>query len=1057
MSPRRILAVSVLALALLFAPRSARSEPVDWTLVNMESTASGAVTLQAIAFERTWFYTRHQFGLGTLHEGIFTPVTVDWADALGAVWQDHDQRLTLATTPAPAQRVTLWFEDGLEVQTVLPDTSDLRWGALFWIDVDSGDSYWMDLDHDGLLVEGQADIGDVLAPWAQDMLPEHLGASGSALPGPVEVPPPDDGRIQAELVQVADGAFEIDPPIHLGDREGQHLTHQALLAGQHNALLVRADGTWTHLPDHSGRTGRDGQLALRPADLSGADWVTAPCDADTVCVDPGLGRLRFPAGNDRATIEELGSAVTHWGSPDSACVNGAGLAALTQRESEASVILADVSDPAAITELAAVSAGWAYGCQFVGDRLYVVSKSGVTTIDVSDPAAPVVGAALSPTGQPSWGLTPATSGGVIIAEFGQLTRVEALDIDAPQALETWTLPTEWEDFQCGPLDDELCVVSDNEVLVVYSLTQPMVELARVPLELQATGAGITRVVRSGDILYASARSDALLVIDLPSAAVVQRIHDVDPATEDPGSGMDHLYSVELAADGTVWTAGDDGVKDDADPRRHFTTRYRSYAADADGLLTETGRYEAHGPYSIPRRLMPVDDQLLLVADVQYGLRAVQLGGSQWQHLSGIPSAGLTNDVARDSDGRFWAAEYLAGGLHVFELDDELQPQPVDYIHRGISAWGIGNDRAGRVYAGGRVEGEEWDGSTFNSGSGQIEVELFEDGAYRESIGGRAMYDVDDLGPFLASRDHVWHTSEDPPIKIEFGPGTYKSATLQDGRYLVAGPGCKGRDWWPDGSHPTLLVFDLAVPSVSTLIYAAPESADACHYGSTRSAGEFVLSSRGDRLDVWDFSDPRQPTLAVSLTEEELGQQVETVEVRGDHLYVHSWTGAEGVFDVSAGLTNPVLLDRVELPTFGYRSRLFADQLVQTSYWGLTWLEVPRSSAEPSEVAIRYFPVVEGDDDDSASTTDDDSASTDDDDSASTDDDDSGEIDPDPTDDGGPAVPTETSDCSCSTTRATGAWPLALVFLVGWWLARGSLPMPARHRPSRPPRGVDQTT
>ena len=111
----------------------------------------------------------------------------------------------------------------------------------------------------------------------------------------------------------------------------------------------------------------------------------------------------------------------------------------------------------------------------------------------------------------------------------------------------------------------------------------------------------------------------------------------------------------------------------------------------------------------------MDDQLLLVADVQHGLRAVQLGGSQWQHLSGIPSAGLTNDVARDSDGRFWAAEYLAGGLHVFELDDELQPQPVDCIHRGISAWGIGNDRASRVYAGGRVEGEEWDGQAICGG------------------------------------------------------------------------------------------------------------------------------------------------------------------------------------------------------------------------------------------------------------------------------------------------------------------------------------------------------
>jgi len=901
---------------------------------------------------------RDLYGLATLDADGLHVVSADWSAILGDWYDDTD--LGLASSPAPAQRVTITFADGSKLVTVLPDTSQLEFGALFLVDED-GNSYWTDADHDGV------PSGDALHPRVS--LTEHPAAEPTDPVSPAVVPPPDDGRVEAQLVEVAPGAFELAAPARLGDAGGLPLDPGSLLEAQQAVLEVIADGTATHLPDHGGATGRDGQLALRPADLSSDAWYEADCDPGTVCVDPALGRFLFSRGNDLDGLQELGSAVTHWGDPTSACLRDDGVAAYTQRESEASVILADVSDPGQLVELASFPAGWSYDCAFVGDRLYVASRSGLTVIDVTDPTAPLVGTPINPSGGSGW-QTLELDDGVLLAQRGALHRIDGADIHQPVVVETWTAPPEWEDFGLFAVDGGLASVSDGLEVVVYELTQPPLEVARIPLDLPL-GGGFGGLQRSGDLLFGHGGSNGLLVIDMEEQQVIQRIHDVDPATADRGDPLDHLYGIALI-DGVLWTSGDDGVMNRDDPRRWFDIRYRSYELGDDGLLAETGRYTTNAPYQTPFSLHVLDDKHLLVVDGEYGLRSLRLTGEGWEHRSGIPSAGLTNDVTMDAAGRFYTSEYLAGGLHVFELDAAGRPVHVGYIHRGMSAWGIGSDRSGRVYVGGRLHGQEWDGTTFNSQSGQPEVDSYRDGEFETTIGARCMYDMDDLGPFLACRGDLWFNGDGPPRHLagHIQAGS-RSTTLVDGRYLVSGPSCSRMSLWADGERrPGVIVRDLAIPIAPTVVVLEADEPDTCKYGAAEVGGDHVFFARGDRLDVWDFSDPRGPSRAASLSDAELGQNAQTVEVRGEHLLLHGWHGTEGVYTLD-DVTAPALLDRVETPTFGYRSRVFGDLLVQTSYWGLTWFRAPASSQAPGAVTIRYYPGPEaeeeqqGDDDDSA--------------------------------------------------------------------------------------------
>jgi len=939
------LTVASLLVVGLLAASPALADPA-WTVTRVESTATGDVTLQVGVMTRPYQGARDLFGLATLDPEGLHIVPIDWGSTLGSIWHDLDDawRLGVATSPAPAQRVTVQFADGRKVITVVPDTRHLEFGALFLVDAE-GNSYWTDANHDGV------PSGDVL--HQAEALAGHLAADPAVATSPVAVAPPDDGRIEGELVAVAPGAFELAAPARLGTADGLPLDPETLLEAQHAVLELFADGTATHLPDHGGATGRDGQLALRSADLSAEDWYRADCQPGTVCVDPTLGRFLFSQGNDRTGLEELDSAVTHWGDPTSACLRDDGLAAFTQRESEASVILADVSDPERVVELASFPAGWSYDCAFVDDRLYVASRSGVTVVDVSDPTAPLAGAPLNPSGGSAVQLLELEDG-VLLTQKGALHKINGDQIDAPVVVESWTAPPEWEDFWLFAVDEALASVSDGMDLVVYELTQPPLEVARIPLDLPL-GGGFGRVLRSGDLLVGHGGSNGLLVMDMVDEQVIQRVHDVDPAACERGDPMDHLYGLTLV-DGVFWTSGDDGVMNREDPRRWFDVRYRSYELGEDGLLDETGRYTSNAPYQTPFWLHALDDKRLLVVDGEYGLRTLRLTADSWQHRSGIPSAGLTNDVAIDADGRLYTSEYLAGGLHLFDLDPTGRLVSVGYIHRGMSAWGIGSDRSGSIYVGGRLHGQEWDGTTFNSFSGQPEVDRYRDGVFETTIGARCMYDLDDLGSFLACRGDLWFNGEGPPrhLASHIYSGS-RATTLVDGRYLVSGPSCSRLSLWAEGERrPGVMVRDLAIPAAPTIVVLEPDEADTCKYGSTEVAGDHVFFARGDRLDIWDFSDPRAPWRAASLDEQALGQNAQTVEVRGDHLFLHGWNGTEAVYTLDDA-TAPTLLDRVQTPTFGYRSRVFGDLLVQTSYWGLTAFRVPASSQAPDNVVIRYFP------------------------------------------------------------------------------------------------------
>ncbi|MFH1466039.1 MAG: RCC1 domain-containing protein [Pseudomonadota bacterium] len=991
-----------------FLATTALAAPTTWHIAALTSSATGARTVHVGLSTDPYQGGRETFALATLDTDGLHTVDLDWSTTLGTTL-GGSLNLTVATSPAPAQDLEILFEDGTTLMVHLPSTEHTAHGALFFVDPDDGRAWWADQDHDGLALD------DALSASAAQVY-QHLAGSPDEVADPVEVAAPDDGRLATTLTAVAPGAFELGSDL-LGDREGHALDGDTLLRGQQRLLQISVDGHPVHLPDYPGVSGRDGALVLRPVDLSDADWTTAEVVPGTIAVDPALGRIRFSAGNDAAGFEPLGEWTTHWGDPTSACLDGAGLGAITQRESEASVILLDLADPVRPAELGATSAGWSYGCAFHDGTLFVVSRSGVTAVDIGDPSAPVAGTATN-LGVGSAYSALAVVDGVLVAQPGAVQLVTAAVDGGVTLLGGWELPPELATLTPGLLDDTRAWVLDGEDLVVLSLGEdaPTVE-ARVPLGLVEAGAIVYGAVVVGDHLYLAAASDGLLVVDITAGQVVQRIQ------EPPAGGWDHLYSVALDDDGRVWTWGDDGTLDMADPRRWMGQRVRAYDVQADGTLAEALRVEEQAPYATPWWLHPVDGDLLWALDGEYGFRAVDLSGGGLDTMGGLPSAGLTNDVAVGADGLVYTAEYLGGGLHIATLDDGGFSE-VGYLHRGTSAWGIATDHAGRVYAGGRIEGVEHDNTTFNSWSGQVGVDLVQEGAWGENLGGQAMYDIADLGEGLASNLWLWwHDADGHPslVSERIFASSYNPALVQ-GRYLVYGPTCTDTfaSLWADGAeHDALIVLDAAIPSVPVVVWLEADEADTCHYGSIAQAGDTLLFPRGGSLDTWDFSDPRHPLRGFSLDQAILYSDVETVTARGDWLYVHGWSGDESLYDLSAGLEAPVLAAFEDTDSFGYRSRLFGERWYQTRYWGLAAWRVPRSDERPEAITLRYFargedPVDTGDPGDTGSA---------------------------PTDDTGPTAEPEdhppTDDCGCGGGGGAGAL-LGLLALVGAAVRRRSL-------------------
>ena len=74
-----------------------------------------------------------------------------------------------ARSPAPAQDLSIVFEDGTTLAVHLPSTEHCEHGAQFLVDADSGESWWLDEDHDGVAVE------DILSFSAAAVSAHHRG------------------------------------------------------------------------------------------------------------------------------------------------------------------------------------------------------------------------------------------------------------------------------------------------------------------------------------------------------------------------------------------------------------------------------------------------------------------------------------------------------------------------------------------------------------------------------------------------------------------------------------------------------------------------------------------------------------------------------------------------------------------------------------------------------------------------------------------------------------------------------------------------------------------
>ena len=132
------LIASMLAAAILANP--AHAEPSTWMVSDMSSTATGEVTVFANLTTSSWDGSAQHFNLAMLEDETVRVNPVDWMNDLGSSWTSA-MYFTVATTPAPAQDVTVAFQDGATTTVYLPDTSSLDHGAVFLVDFEDDPSH----------------------------------------------------------------------------------------------------------------------------------------------------------------------------------------------------------------------------------------------------------------------------------------------------------------------------------------------------------------------------------------------------------------------------------------------------------------------------------------------------------------------------------------------------------------------------------------------------------------------------------------------------------------------------------------------------------------------------------------------------------------------------------------------------------------------------------------------------------------------------------------------------------------------------------------------------
>ncbi len=902
------------------------------------------------------------------------------ADDLGMGYDPQAEGpLFIATLPAPAHDLLLSTDRG-KVTVHLPDTSHLRLGATFLV-ADDGSTWWAEQDHDGVTVDDRLD-------WDDSLSEEHLARAAHEAAADAGEPPESSAWLEQQAGQAGSRAFTFDPdgePVRLGYPDGSPVEPDDVPFALGEAFDVLDEGASVGTPYWRGPTGRATPLEARFQDLSDCSgWPDVEVLPGFLAVDPRYGRFAFSAGNPDQELALRSHFHQHWNSNGGFTVVG-DRAWLSFGESDSSLAIVDISDPAAMELLGLSDEGWCYSSAEHGGWAYVSCRGYVAAVDVSDEANPLLASTLSL----SYGTSTLWDrAGTLLGYNGEgITILDTTDPAKPSELSLIPLPIDDEISASGnesawALSDSLLLakVEGYDLLRLYDISNIESPDLLSTFLYSGKGVGVTPLIHPHQqVLYLGTGGDGLWVVDLsdtasPLAWQIYQALDVDP--DDEPQQVDQCTGLGMV-DGVLYESGSYGWADwgGSSPWDGHTLSYvRAWDItdplepeliqewQDDSITGNVGSYVDVGDFAI-------------VQVSGYGLRSVDLSaGDPFQWIGGYQAAGQTTDVELAGDMAYLSG-YLGGGITAVDISDPDDPVERGYAHHGLDTYGLGVKYGA-------------DG-TWVFTSGKSTVSFFDDSQWRYTdltvwdftepgsaqVVGRAQGTchlvVDAWDDLLQAGCNLWDISE-PTAPVQLNESCIASgeAAALMGNLLVYGTGRSqlSGSLLDSGEDSYVLVdYDVAIPAAPVMLamLEIPDSGGGMLSTNVVIRGEAAFFVNGVGVVQVDVSDPRNPFQVGSLLMD--GYDPESLDVAGDFLYVQCQHDDLLVYDISGGLSSAVEAGH------GYTyvseiTRLHGYQLLSATADGLYLTDVPRSADTPAgPVEVRWYQADQAPEDPSCDT------------------------------------------------------------------------------------------
>jgi hypothetical protein len=804
-----------------------------------------------------------------------------------------------------------------------------------------------------------------------------------------------------QAFQVTDTAFKFDP--NGRDIQLAHSDGTPILPSEVEEIFESEEGSSIFAGEllitssfYGGQTGLEAQKRVVFQDLSDeAGWPNIHVIPNTVAVDPRFGRFKFADGDDDPP-EVVGSVNFHWGGPYRGAKRG-DFYYLCNGESDNSLLVIDVSDPANPQLASMGDAGWAYHIEFTGDFAYVTgTHSNLHIFDISDPySISKVGLVKLPYGGKVGRVLQKKDLMYVPQMNNRIYEYDISDPSNPQYLRFTTLPGqtgEWIPILYGnfafifekstesTLIMNIIDISDFSNCSLLSRTEVSQEPVYVFIDE-------TKLAFNGSLIYLVTGGDGLKIFDLSDPGNPIILGEYEKITEMPPNWQlkDTHQGIALS-ENYVYISGHLGTESTKFGYNEETNNGFVFIVDvtdpsSPALINEFVKNENFTDFYD----IEVENHIAYIVDINFGLLIVDLSDNThpFPLMGGYRSAGEGSDVYVYGDYAY-VAQNLGGGVSIIDISNKSNPQMVGFYHAGFNVWGIEGVENKVVYVTGPWVGNSPRGGRFSIAPPIHVVDVRDptNPQLVKKLKGYFSFNPKMHDNLLFTNDAVYNVSDpfDPELCWDpFVPSRpFPTNFIADIFRLAAYPLCMRGDYlyragyFSFGSNPWDQRFAFTVVDIADFSNATIEGLIYIPLGKDRPTSNMVVRSDyaffpagvGNGLQIADISNPQEPIHLGELSPEKVGKSLQTVDMDGKYLYTQNYWPWHKIFHISEIETNPAgplpikIKQKVaEMDLFySWRTRINGDYAYNVALNGLNIIDIPRGSEAPlTPLNVNYFP------------------------------------------------------------------------------------------------------